>query len=79
MPAGFYTDPAVFAAERRDVLLKHWFFVGREDSLPDPGDFRAIETPGGPAFLICGEDGELRAFANFCRHRGSILVEGSGN
>ncbi|MGD1870546.1 MAG: aromatic ring-hydroxylating dioxygenase subunit alpha [Neomegalonema sp.] len=79
MPAGFYTDPAVFAAERRDVFLKHWFFVGREDSLPDPGDFRAIETPGGPAFLIRGEDGELRAFANFCRHRGSILVEGSGN
>jgi phenylpropionate dioxygenase-like ring-hydroxylating dioxygenase large terminal subunit len=29
--------------------------------------------------LIRGEDGALRAFANFCRHRGSILVEGTGS
>ena len=29
--------------------------------------------------LIRGNDGRLRCFANFCRHRGSILLEGKGN
>ncbi len=79
MPAGFYTSAEFFAAEREHILLKHWFFAGREDELPDPGDFKAIDTPGGPVVLIRAEDGGLRAFANVCRHRGSILVEGSGN
>ncbi|MEM7425369.1 MAG: Rieske 2Fe-2S domain-containing protein, partial [Pseudomonadota bacterium] len=79
MPAGFYTSPDIFAAEREHILLKHWFFAGRDDELPDTGDYRSIETVGGPVILVRGEDGELRAFANFCRHRGSILLEGAGN
>ena len=78
MPAGFYTSPEIFERERRDIFLKHWFFAGRDDELPNPGDYRAFDTVGGPAILIRGEDGVLRAFANFCRHRGSLLLEGSG-
>ena len=79
MPAGFYTSPEIFALERDHVFLKNWFFVGREDRIAEPGDFRAVDTVGGPVLLIRGEDGILRAFANYCRHRGSILLEGDGN
>ncbi len=79
MPAGFYTSPEFFERERKEILLKNWFFVGREDELPDPGDYRAFDTVGGPAILIRSQTGELQAFANFCRHRGSILLEGKGN
>lgn len=79
MPAGFYTDPAIFALERERIFLRDWFFLCREDMLPDPGDFRAFDTPGGPIVALRGTDGALRAFANYCRHRGSILLEGEGN
>ncbi|MEZ5923502.1 MAG: aromatic ring-hydroxylating dioxygenase subunit alpha [Hyphomicrobiaceae bacterium] len=79
MPSGFYTDPEIFALERKHILLKSWFFTCREEQLPEPGDYRAFDTVGGPVMLIRGEDGVLRAFANYCRHRGSILVEGTGN
>jgi phenylpropionate dioxygenase-like ring-hydroxylating dioxygenase large terminal subunit len=34
MPAGFYTDPAIFAAEREKLFLKHWFFLTRAEELP---------------------------------------------
>jgi phenylpropionate dioxygenase-like ring-hydroxylating dioxygenase large terminal subunit len=78
MPAGFYTDPAVFQAEREHILLQRWFFTCREEMLPDAGDYRAFETVGGPIFLLRGADGVLRAFANYCRHRGSLLVDGAG-
>lgn len=79
MPSGFYTDPAIFAAERQAVFLKHWFFLCRAESLPSAGDYRAFDTPGGPIVAIRGSDGRLRCFANYCRHRGSILLEGQGN
>ena len=49
MPAGFYTDPAIFKAERAQVFLKHWFFLTRTEELPEPGDYRAFDSPGTPA------------------------------
>ncbi len=79
MPAGFYTDPAIFEEERRDIFLKHWFFLCREETLPNAGDYRTFDTPAGPIALVRGPDGKLRCFANYCRHRGSIMLEGSGN
>ena len=79
MPAGVYTDPAFFAAERERVLLTGWIFLARDDQLANTGDFRTFVTVGGPVALVRGDDGVLRAFANFCRHRGSLLLEGSGN
>ncbi len=79
MPAGFYTDPAILAEERARIFQKDWLFLARAETLPDPGDFRSFDLPGGPVVLLRGQDGVLRAFANVCRHRGSILLEGSGN
>ena len=78
MPAGFYTSEEIFARERQQIFLKHWIFAGREDETPDPGDYRAIDTVGGPVLLIRGEDATLRAFANFCRHRGALLLQDQG-
>jgi len=79
MPAGFYTDPDFFADEKRSLLLGGWLFIGRDDEVANPGDYRAHETAGGPVIVIRGEDSVLRAFANFCRHRASLLLEGAGN
>lgn len=79
MPAGFYTSEDIFARERADIFLKQWTFAGRDDETPAPGDYRAIDTVGGPVLLIRGEDGILRAFANFCRHRGALLLQDQGS
>jgi choline monooxygenase len=79
MPAEVYTSEAVFAAERERIFLRHWFLLGREDQWPEAGDYRAFDTQGGPIFVLRGQDGVLRCFANYCRHRGSLLLQGSGN
>lgn len=78
MPAGFYTSDAVFRAEMERIHPRSWFFVGLAGEFPEPGDYRAIETAGGPVILVRDRDGALRAFANTCRHRGSLLLSGSG-
>ena len=44
MPAGFYTDPAIFRKERERVFLKHWFFLTRAEELPEAGDYRAFDS-----------------------------------
>ncbi len=79
MPSELYTSPEIFALERAELFLKHWFFLCREDQMPNPGDYRAFDTQGGPIVLVRGQDGSLRCFANYCRHRGSLLLTGSGN
>ena len=78
MPAEFYTSSAVYELERSHIFARQWFFVCREEMLADPGAFRAFDTAGGPAIVIRGLDGELRAFANVCRHRGALLLQGEG-
>ena len=47
MPAGFYSDPAIFAAEREKIFLRDWFFLCRTEMLPNAGDYRAFATAGG--------------------------------
>lgn len=79
MPAGFYTSPEFFALEVEHILRRRWIFTCRDEMLANPGDFRSFDTVGGPVMLVRGDDGVLRAFANFCRHRGSILVDGEGS
>ncbi len=47
-------------------------------ALPDVGSFVARNVAGTPIVVIRGDDGEVRAFRNACRHRGMRLVEGNG-
>ncbi len=79
MPAGFYTSPEFFRLEVDHILRRRWIFTCRDEMLAGRGDFRTFDTVGGPVVLVRGDDGRLRAFADFCRHRGSILVEGEGS
>jgi choline monooxygenase len=78
LPASCYTSEAFFTAEIAAIHRRNWFFVGLASELAAPGDYRTIETVGGPALLLRDGAGTLRAFANVCRHRGSLLLEGSG-
>lgn len=77
-PASFYTSQEVFQAEVNQIHLKHWIFIGRTDQVAEPNSYLAVDTVGGPVLLTRDQNGELHAFANYCRHRGAQLVEGCG-
>ena len=74
LPRAAYTDPAVFGWEQRYFFGGGWMCVARSEQLPQAGDQRAEATGQGGVLLVRGEDGELRAFANSCRHRGHELL-----
>ncbi|MEM1074800.1 MAG: aromatic ring-hydroxylating dioxygenase subunit alpha [Pseudomonadota bacterium] len=79
MPGAFYTSQAQFEHEARTVLRHGWHCLGREDELPEPGDFFTVRLLQEPLLLVRGNDQSIRALANVCRHRGMPLAEGRGN
>src|SRR5918996_2224774 len=78
LPWNWYSDPAVYRLEQERIFRRAWQYVAHAALLPEPGSFLARRAGDVPVLVVRGRDGELRAFLNVCRHRGSLLVEGAG-
>ena len=76
LPAWTYHSPALFELERDNVFLNHWQVAGHVNDIPAPGDWLAFDLFGERAVVMRGQDGEVRAFHNLCRHRGARVVDG---
>ena len=76
LPGWLYFDPEFFEAEKRAFLRAAPQVVCHEKEIAQPGDWRTLEYLGESIVVIRGDDGEVRAFSNVCRHRGSRLVDG---
>jgi Rieske 2Fe-2S family protein len=76
----FYADIEIFQRDLDRVLLRHWLCAGHESRVPNPGDFFVVEMAAESVVIVRGQDWQLRAFANVCRHRGSrICRKETGN
>ena len=78
LPGWLYWDPEFFEAEKRAFLRAAPQVVCHESEIASPGEWRSLEYLGESVIVMRGDDGEVRAFSNVCRHRGSRLVDGSG-
>src|SRR5690349_15572045 len=78
LPGWLYFDPEFFEAEKKAFLRSAPQVVCHESEIAEAGEWRTIEYLGESVIVIRGDDGEPRAFANVCRHRGSRLVDGTG-
>ncbi|WP_066812421.1 aromatic ring-hydroxylating oxygenase subunit alpha [Sphingomonas asaccharolytica] len=76
LPGWLYTDPEYFEVEMARVLRPSWQIVCHQSDIAKPGDFHTIDYLGESVIAIRGQDGQVRAFANVCRHRAMRLVEG---
>jgi Rieske 2Fe-2S family protein len=75
LPGRAYHDPAIYEWERTNVFAVDWVIVGRASEAADPGSYFVTELDGESIVVVRGRDGELRAFYNVCRHRGTAVVE----
>jgi glycine betaine catabolism A len=88
LPGQYYTSQAVFAREMEHVFGARWLYAGRLDGLERPGSYalfelgtrsHALELVRPESVLIVrGEDDQVRAFYNVCRHRGARLCTTGG-
>jgi phenylpropionate dioxygenase-like ring-hydroxylating dioxygenase large terminal subunit len=79
MPGAFYTSAEQFAWEKKTVLQHGWHCLGRQDEVPNPGDYFTVQLLDEPLIVVRGDDDVVRVLANVCRHRGMPLAEGRGN
>lgn len=79
LPATWYIDPAVYAAERREIFGKEWVLVGYDFQLTHAGDYVTEDIAGQPVVVWRSPEGPLVGFLNICPHRaGPIVWEGLG-
>ena len=78
LPGWLYYDSEFFEAEKKAFLRAAPQVVCHESEIRQPGEWRSLEYLGESVIVIRGDDDQLRAFSNVCRHRGSRLVDGTG-
>src|SRR5262245_53443384 len=67
------------ALERNRLFRDRPIFMGLSTRLAKPGDYLTEDVAGMPVLMTRGADGEVRAFANICRHRGAPVAQGCGS
>ena len=76
LPGWTYNNEELFELESVNIFKKNWQLACHESDLPEIGDYITYDMLGERALLVRGQDKQVRAFHNLCRHRGSRLVVG---
>jgi choline monooxygenase len=74
IPSPWYFDESIAELETSAVFGKTWQAVGRADQVQNPGQFLTADIAGDPVVVVRGEDSQLRAFYNVCRHHAAAVV-----
>src|SRR5687768_6097755 len=79
VPKQRYYDPDFYAMEAELFWPRVWQMACRLEEIPEAGVFVEYEILDQSIVLVCTRDMEVKAYYNACRHRGVMLVEGTGN
>ena len=78
IPSRYYIDSSVLGDENDRVFGRTWQLVGHAEQVREAGQFFTARVAGEPLLIVRGNDGELRALSNVCRHRAGPVARGSG-
>ncbi|MBL4679895.1 MAG: aromatic ring-hydroxylating dioxygenase subunit alpha [Pseudomonadales bacterium] len=78
IPAEAYYDEAWLEKEKRNIFGRSWLYAGLESELPEPGCYKTVSVGLDNLIVVQDGEGELNAFHNICRHRGTRLVSAEG-
>ena len=75
LPQRYFVSPEIFAKEEEKVFSTQWVLVGHQSQIAKAGDYFVQEVAGESLIIARDQKGEVRAFYNVCRHRGTRLCE----
>jgi glycine betaine catabolism A len=75
LPRRYYVAPEIFAEEGEKIFAGGWLCVGREERIPNPGDYVLQQVGTESIIVLRDQAGTVRAYYNVCRHRGTRLCE----
>jgi Rieske 2Fe-2S family protein len=73
MPRAFYHTDSLYAFEVERIWQGGWLFAGFAFEIPKPGDYLTFAVGGSSVLVMRDDNGDVRAFHNVCRHRGTLL------
>jgi len=73
-----YLDQAVLDRELQRMWPRVWQIACSLDHVARAGDWYEHRCGPYSVLVVRGDDGDLRAFQNVCRHRGNTLCHGAG-
>src|SRR5574340_15879 len=77
LPRDLYHDALVYRAEMDFIWRTGWLFAGHSCQIPRAGNYFLYDVDGDSVIIVRGNDGQVRAFFNVCRHRGTAICEAS--
>jgi Rieske 2Fe-2S family protein len=75
----YYLGEAALDREMEAIFSRSWQYAGHVAELAEPNTYVTTVAGDQPVLVVRTDDGELRAYRNVCRHRGSELLTGSGS
>ena len=75
----FYQDEEIYQRDIERIYLKSWLYTGHQSEIPNKGDFFLYKMANEEVIIMRGDDGQISALLNVCRHRGSrVCLEAKG-
>jgi Rieske 2Fe-2S family protein len=71
----YFMSDEIFRSERERIFYRSWLLVGHVSQLEQPGSYFLFEIDRESVIVVRDGAGEIRAFHNHCRHRGSRLCQ----
>ena len=75
LPPSAYFDEALFEREMARIFTNSALYVGHEQSVPEPGDWRRLPQDEGGRVLVRNAGG-VQLLSNVCRHRQALMLGG---
>ena len=76
IPPSWYLLPEIAELETEVVFAHSWQPACRADQVANTGSYATAQIGRDPVAIVRDKAGELRAFANVCRHKASLILEG---
>ncbi len=76
---GRYTDPGFARLEFDRLWSRVWQVAARVDEMPETGDYTTYMIGDQSILLVRVDESSIKAYYNFCPHRGTALGEGCGH
>ena len=73
LPSRYYWAEDIYELEKERIFYDSWLYVGRVQSIPNPGDFITQDIVDESVIVVRDKQGSINAFSNVCRHRGNKL------
>jgi phenylpropionate dioxygenase-like ring-hydroxylating dioxygenase large terminal subunit len=74
LPRELYFDPDFHRFEMDAVFAAEWLCVGRQEQIPDVGDYLAVTRAGEPLIVVRAKDRSVRVMSAVCRHRAMCIT-----